>query len=305
MDPFEGYWIYNRTDNPVTLHIPPKEAVTENSPAPPAVTARGDDFRMLLHATSGDREDSFVFVGTSPQAARDLDRFDRMKPPPAPEQGISLYFVTQVSKKRCYRLSADIRSNPASGSEWGEVWAFDVMKSVSDEPAGDAVTIAVNSVMNLPADASIAFIDRTLDRQIALDEDVEYTFYLGTRDYVATEEDTRFRIIVGTESFVQEEATRSLELPGQAALYQNYPNPFNPSTIIQYDVAEEGMVQVRVYDVTGALVKVLESRHRERGRYEVGWNGENDRGEHVSSGIYFYKLVTKGFSQTKKMLLLK
>jgi flagellar hook assembly protein FlgD len=50
---------------------------------------------------------------------------------------------------------------------------------------------------------------------------------------------------------------------------------------------------------------MLEDRERPAGRYEIGWNGENDRGERVSSGVYFYKLATKGFSQTKKMLLLK
>jgi len=122
---------------------------------------------------------------------------------------------------------------------------------------------------------------------------------------VATEEEARFRIIVGTQSFVQEETTRLLELPGHAALNQNYPNPFNPYTIIHYDVAEAGMVNLRIYNVAGALVRDLEARHRERGRYEVGWNGENEHGVRVSSGVYFYQLVMPGFSQTRKMVLLK
>jgi flagellar hook assembly protein FlgD len=65
------------------------------------------------------------------------------------------------------------------------------------------------------------------------------------------------------------------------------------------------MVDLRVYDVTGALVKVVEKRHRDRGRYEVGWNGENSRGEQVTSGVYFYKITAEGFSQTRKMVLLK
>lgn len=305
MEPFDGYWIYNRTDDPVTLYIPAREAATGISRAPLAVAAQEEDFRVLLHVTSGDREDPFTFIGTSPEAARDLDRLDRMKPPPAPEQGISLYLVRQAAEKRCYRMSADIRANPAGGSEWGEVWAFDVMKSVSDETAGDAVTITASSIMNLQAEAGIVLVDRSLDRQIDLDEDVEYTFYLGTRDYVATEEEARFRIIVGTESFIQEEAARLFELPGQAALYQNYPNPFNPSTIIRYDIAEPGMVDLRIYSVTGALVKILEARRRDRGRYEVGWNGENDRGEQVSSGIYFYRLTAPGYSQTRKIVLVR
>ena len=107
------------------------------------------------------------------------------------------------------------------------------------------------------------------------------------------------------ESFVQEEITRSLELPRHAALHQNYPNPFNPSTIIRYDIAEPGMVDLRVYDVTGALVKVLEARHRDRGRYEVGWNGKNEKSEQVASGVYFYE-VKAGANQTiGKMMLVR
>jgi hypothetical protein len=304
MEPFEGYWIYNRTNNPVTLHIPAKEAEAE-VPARSAVTARGEDFRLLLGVTSGDLEDSFVFVGTSPEAMRDLDRFDRMKPPPAPEQGISLYFVAGGVGERFYRLSADIRSNPTGLSDWGEVWAFDVMKSFSKESAGDEVTISTGRFVNLPTDARIALIDRTFDRQVALGEGVDYTFYLGTRDYVTTEEKTRFRIIVGTESFVKEEASRLLNLPTQAALYQNYPNPFNPSTIIRYDIADAGKVNLRIYDVSGALVRVLERSHHDAGRYEIGWSGENESGQKVSSGVYFYQLRVEGFTQTKKMLLLK
>ena len=86
---------------------------------------------------------------------------------------------------------------------------------------------------------------------------------------------------------------------------QNRPNPFNPSTIIGYELARAGHVTVRIYDVRGALVKTLEDRDRPAGRYEVGWHGENERGERVSSGVYFYRLVAAGHSQTRKMVILK
>ena len=66
------------------------------------------------------------------------------------------------------------------------------------------------------------------------------------------------------------------------------------------------VVQVeRIYNVTGALVKVLEERDRELGRYEIGWDGNNERGARVSSGVYFYRLTAPGFSQTRKMVLLR
>ena len=62
---------------------------------------------------------------------------------------------------------------------------------------------------------------------------------------------------------------------------------------------------MRIYDVSGALVKVLENRDRQPGPYAVRWNGENDRGEQVASGVYFYRLTAGKTTLTKKMVLLK
>ena len=94
-------------------------------------------------------------------------------------------------------------------------------------------------------------------------------------------------------------------LPRTTMLHQNHPNPFNPSTIIRYELAHFGRVRLHVYDVSGALVTVLENRDRQPGRYEIGWNGDNDRGEQVSSGVYFYRLRVGSKTLTKKMVLLK
>jgi hypothetical protein len=92
---------------------------------------------------------------------------------------------------------------------------------------------------------------------------------------------------------------------GVTMLYQNFPNPFNPTTLIRYEVAEPGRVKIQVYDVRGMLVRVLEDRIREAGRYEVEWNGENIRGEKVSSGVYFCRMTAPGYAQTRKMVMLK
>ncbi|MCH7549318.1 MAG: T9SS type A sorting domain-containing protein, partial [Candidatus Krumholzibacteriota bacterium] len=94
-------------------------------------------------------------------------------------------------------------------------------------------------------------------------------------------------------------------LPTRTVLRPNYPNPFNPSTVIRYDLAVASQVELRIYDVTGALVKVLESARRPAGRYEVVWGGRNERGRSVASGVYFYRLKAGQFTQTRKMILLK
>jgi hypothetical protein len=90
-------------------------------------------------------------------------------------------------------------------------------------------------------------------------------------------------------------------------LEQNYPNPFNPSTRIGYEVENgvKGRVTVTVYDVTGARVRSLVNEPAQAGLHTVVWDGRNERGMAVGSGIYFYRLTTPAHTLTRKMVLLK
>jgi hypothetical protein len=93
----------------------------------------------------------------------------------------------------------------------------------------------------------------------------------------------------------------------RARLEQNIPNPFNPVTTIVFYVPQGApqKTTLTVYDVTGAKVKTLTDRMLSSGRHEVRWNGTNDGGNRVGTGVYFYRLHMPGFSDTKKMVLLK
>jgi hypothetical protein len=89
-------------------------------------------------------------------------------------------------------------------------------------------------------------------------------------------------------------------------LHNNYPNPFNPATTIRYGIKDRGHVSLTIYNAAGQLVKTLVDEAQSPESIEPAtWDGKNDAGQSVSSGVYFYRLVTKGFSQTKKMVLLK
>jgi len=89
-------------------------------------------------------------------------------------------------------------------------------------------------------------------------------------------------------------------------LSQNYPNPFNPQTTIEFTLKDLAPVSVKIYNVRGQLVRTLVDETRAPGiTHTVTWDGQNNSGQQVSSGVYFYKLVTKSFTQTKKMVLLK
>jgi hypothetical protein len=89
------------------------------------------------------------------------------------------------------------------------------------------------------------------------------------------------------------------------SLDQNVPNPFNPTTTIKYALAADGPVSLAIYDVRGARVRELVNERQRADVYKVVWDGTNDRGQHVSSGMYFYKLVSGKYTQTRKMMLLK
>jgi len=93
--------------------------------------------------------------------------------------------------------------------------------------------------------------------------------------------------------------------PGRFALMQNYPNPFNPSTTISFDIAVERRVTLNVYDVGGRLVRTLVSGTLAPRNYNVVWDGKNDGGSAVSSGVYFYRLQAGDFTSVKKLVLLR
>lgn len=93
--------------------------------------------------------------------------------------------------------------------------------------------------------------------------------------------------------------------PRRFVLRQNYPNPFNPTTTVAFDLPWAGEVSLIVYDVGGRRVRTLVSGYRGAGAYAIDWDGTNDDGARVASGVYLYRLVAGSQVQTRKMVLLK
>jgi hypothetical protein len=89
------------------------------------------------------------------------------------------------------------------------------------------------------------------------------------------------------------------------ALHNNYPNPFNPTTTISFSLKEREMVTLSIYNLKGQKIRTLESTELESGQHSIIWNGDDQNGNVVSSGIYFYKLDTDSYSATKKMVMMK
>jgi len=95
------------------------------------------------------------------------------------------------------------------------------------------------------------------------------------------------------------------EIPLNTMLMNAFPNPFNPNTNIRYSIREAGEVNINIYNVRGQLVRSFSSIYNSPGYYQIAWDGKDSSGFGVSSGVYFYRMITDKYSSTKKMILTK
>jgi parallel beta-helix repeat protein len=104
---------------------------------------------------------------------------------------------------------------------------------------------------------------------------------------------------------LQKGAANGIELPLVYQLGSNYPNPFNPITAIKFSLAEPDYTSIEIYNILGQKVTTLIDEYKQAGKYSIIWRGTNSRGQPVASGIYFYRLVSGDFIDSKKMLILR
>ena len=172
--------------------------------------------------------------------------------------------------------AVELTANFASDSQRFRVDVFRVDR--------DASQPRLYKSLDVLADEPFQFVDRFVE------PGKTYHYHLAVED-----EDGRFL-----------SPTSKVAIPAsKAILYQNVPNPFNPVTAISFNLPTSEHVKLAIYDTNGKLVRVLLDGVRGYGRHEVEWNGTDNLGSRVGSGVYFYRLETGSFRQSMKMLLLK
>ena len=129
----------------------------------------------------------------------------------------------------------------------------------------------------------------------------------GYRDETAIPGRTyRYRIGVIENGGEHHSIDISVTLPPKPlTLYQNYPNPFNPSTAIAYFLPEDCRVRLSIFDTAGRLVRTLADGPAVAGTHTIGWDGRNDRGSSVGSGVYYYRLTAGRKTITRKLVLMR
>ena len=178
---------------------------------------------------------------------------------------------------------------------------------------GTTVTISWQAVTN----AQYYKIERAIDSLFIEDVEVNYAqnnFYLDESVEPNLEYYYRVAANAGIWSNYSDIISVLLEyahtendngIPKFYRIRNNIPNPFNPITSLRYDLPEDGLVNITIYDMMGRIVKTLVNSSQTAGFKSIRWNATNDKNEPVSAGLYLYAIQAGEFRQTKKMVLLK
>ena len=166
-------------------------------------------------------------------------------------------------------------------------------------------------------DAQYYIVERSTDSHFTTDVVSDFSVDASYTDYALewdTEYFSRVAAYVGYWTDYSNVISVTLEfvgtadgdgLPATYAVHQNYPNPFNPLTTLRYDLPEDAMVNITIYDMMGRGVKILMNDQQTAGYRSTQWNATNDAGSPLSAGMYLYTIRAGDFRQTRKMLLLK
>jgi len=284
LDPFKGYYFDNSVAALATLKIPYPFGASVGKRAPKAPQF---DWRLELVFDGDINTDRDNYAGIAPSAGQGPNALDQHEAPLVFDEGF-LYFARPAWDPVQSRFATDIRASLGEGQSWGfEVW----------NPRLGPGRITVNGIAAVPAQYSVVLVDPLNSTPVDLRRQNVYAYASSSRTM-------EFTLIVGTPSFVEGETAKLV--PGAYDLAQNYPNPFNPGTTITYMLPGPAEVQLEILNVLGARVRVLDSGERTAATHTVTWDGRNDRGEAVSSGVYFCRLVAGGnMIRTRKLLLVR
>ena len=143
-----------------------------------------------------------------------------------------------------------------------------------------------------------------------LNQNQEYILLASHSEYGIVEKEFSLSSMVHVEEIEFDLSQMSTnndqsQFPGRFSLSQNYPNPFNPTTEIQYELPNESLVNITIYDVVGRKIKSLVNQEQSAGSYSLQWDATNNVGEVVPAGMYIYTIQAGKYTSTKKMVLLK
>ena len=203
----------------------------------------------------------------------------------------------------------------ADGQLWGQIWAGGTLvseKAVDSFNYGELVEVTFDNMVPIEPDMDyyIGFKVQSTTADLAWFDTSPRVpgkgawFRINSWTEVNSSYDHNFMITAKVISMTADGEEMDIN-PVTTQLGQNYPNPFNPETNIAFSLAETSQTSLEIYNVKGQKVRTLVNGILEEGEHIMHWNGVDDSGKPVSSGIYFYKLKDGKYTSTKKMILMK
>jgi hypothetical protein len=280
--PWEGYFVRNDLPTPVAIDFPPVEAPP--TLLRPADFQPSDVYRVQISATIAgiDVFDTQNYLGFARDGKIEVNYPD----PPAVDDRLQ---VSLLQDGQAYMT--DFRRQEGEGQRWDA----EVRSSL---PSTD-ITMSIVETGPLPDGFRLYVFDSDEQRAISTG---------GSRFVVHgahTGEIRHLTFVVGTDSYARSTMNGIPLLPVEYALEQNYPNPFNPTTTIRYTLARRGVVSLELYNLLGQRVRTLVHQEEGTGVHTVTWDGTNDAGRSVSSGVYLYTLRSGDFVRSRKLLLMR
>jgi hypothetical protein len=277
--PWKGYWI-GVLETDITMTFPIHRNASSSS-----LREADDGWMITFEADVSVANDGTTIIGSEEVATDGFDpNLDAVQPPnpPGPEY-VSLFIShPEWNYPLGDKFTKDIRASiPAD--EYKE-WLLTIESSESDLQLSWLLSnIPENYEVGLSTDSGNQFYDLRVVSAINISADTEIIVRVGSQ-------------VLGIDDET---------IPDKFALHQNYPNPFNPVTTLRYDLPENSLVNIIIYDLLGREVRTLINTTQDAGFKSVLWDATNDYGKPVSAGVYLYQIQAGEFVQTKKMVLLK
>lgn len=300
LNPWEGYFVWNGDSSHRSLIVPPKETLRiplkKQSTLAQKYLAKYPDVIMLLYANirCGKFIDIDNLFGVAESAADGYDDCD-LREAPAIGDYVSLWIDNYKWEKFCGAYTVDIRKDGSDGYVWNLIAEYSIKKPE------ELLKMKFQQITNLYDDWLIYLFDLSEDIAINLKDQSEISF-----KPVAKEMNRKpYKLIIGTEAFVLQNSEEIPLIPLEFELFQNYPNPFNAATTISFNLPKRMHVSVKIYNILGQLVKALVDEEVHGGHHKIQWDGRNNHGNLVSTGLYIVRLDSKDKIAVKKLLLIK
>ena len=279
--PWNGYAVYTSERATMTL-LPFEEQDTTL-----ARTASKGEWYLNIKLESKNQINHSTVLGRRKHASNGAGIFDA---PMFPGIENNIFIAMDLDGSNGFKYIRDIRSL----DDFNGVWNLRI------NDLGDEFMIMSNQMGPFPEGLQVGLVNIN-ERKVLLN-------FLDHKEMIVNNQNSTYdlKVVAGDKEYVKSMSQEILSsIPEEFYLGQNYPNPFNPITQMEYSLPQRSKVVISIYNVLGQEIKSLINKEQDYGYHSVSWDGTDRLGKSVASGVYFTQMRSGGFSQSKKMLLLK